>query len=299
MQALGVLDCLITARVQLDMVGSLLEPAMTCGDRLAGQALIRQGTELLLSATAALQARRTAGKLLPGALHPWEVQYDERFLVHLAQLRGAKPAVLSRCKEMAGFFGYGAFINAAGLAATVPSLCSTRGVSLTAAQRDELWNLLADGLDMMAASGTTSMATVAAPTEEAGLVINTRQLLRELVGLASAFGAGARVLDAWRRLERSGVLYAHDVGGSIKATHSLIADQQRAAEAAAAAPGLRTCALAGCGSRERHPAHFKSCGACKTVAYCSKEHQVEDWPAHKAACKAARKAAAGSSATGA
>ena len=30
------------------------------------------------------------------------------------------------------------------------------------------------------------------------------------------------------------------------------------------------------------------CAACKTVAYCCKEHQVEDWPAHKAACKAAR-----------
>ena len=57
------------------------------------------------------------------------------------------------------------------------------------------------------------------------------------------------------------------------------------------APGLRTCALPGCGAKEAHPAHFKSCAACRTVVYCCREHQAEDWPNHKKACKAARKAA--------
>ena len=66
------------------------------------------------------------------------------------------------------------------------------------------------------------------------------------------------------------------------------------AAAAAAAPGLRSCALAGCGARERHPSHFKACAACRAVVYCSKEHQVQDWSAHKAACKAARKDASDS-----
>ena len=32
--------------------------------------------------------------------------------------------------------------------------------------------------------------------------------------------------------------------------------------------------------------------SCRGVVYCCREHQVSDWPAHKAACKAARKAAA-------
>jgi hypothetical protein len=41
-----------------------------------------------------------------------------------------------------------------------------------------------------------------------------------------------------------------------------------------------------------HPAQFKLCAACTTVVYCCKAHQAEDWPSHKAACKAARKAAA-------
>ena len=57
-------------------------------------------------------------------------------------------------------------------------------------------------------------------------------------------------------------------------------------------PGLRTCALRGCGAREAHPTHFKSCAACRAVVYCCREHQVAGWPGHKKACKAARKAAA-------
>jgi hypothetical protein len=64
---------------------------------------------------------------------------------------------------------------------------------------------------------------------------------------------------------------------------------RRAADAAAAAPGLRSCGLASCGAREAHPNHFKSCAACRIPVYCCKEHQTEHWPDHKAACKAARK----------
>ena len=64
------------------------------------------------------------------------------------------------------------------------------------------------------------------------------------------------------------------------------------AEKQHAAATLRCCALGACGAREVHEAQFKSCAACKAIVYCCREHQAADWPAHKAACKAARKAAA-------
>ncbi len=52
----------------------------------------------------------------------------------------------------------------------------------------------------------------------------------------------------------------------------------------------RLCALETCSARTEPPApRFLSCAACRIPAYCCKEHQAEDWPAHKAACKAARK----------
>jgi hypothetical protein len=66
-----------------------------------------------------------------------------------------------------------------------------------------------------------------------------------------------------------------------------------AASSAAAASERRVCALPSCGAREAHVSHFKLCAACKTVVYCSKAHQAEDWTRHrKEECKAARAAAA-------
>ncbi len=73
------------------------------------------------------------------------------------------------------------------------------------------------------------------------------------------------------------------------------ADNTRAATTAAAtaaARGLHFCALNTCGAQEVHASQFKRCAACSGVVYCCKEHQVQDWPAHKAACRAVRKALA-------
>ena len=92
---------------------------------------------------------------------------------------------------------------------------------------------------------------------------------------------------AWERLQRSGVLEArHIVEPDLNVPSALLTTLQNSLNA----PGLRTCALDGCGAREAHPEHFKRCAACRAVVYCSKECQAADWPAHKKACKAARKA---------
>ena len=63
-----------------------------------------------------------------------------------------------------------------------------------------------------------------------------------------------------------------------------------AAKAAAAPERMRACALGSCGVREAFAGQHKLCGGCAAVVYCCKEHQVAVWPAHKAACKAARAA---------
>ena len=99
----------------------------------------------------------------------------------------------------------------------------------------------------------------------------------------SLFAASRRLSDH-ARCAHSDVLQCHQ---NERQDHRA----QRAAILSGSA-ARRTCALAGCGARELHVAHFKCCAACKAVVYCCKEHQVQDWLAHKAACKAARKAAA-------
>jgi len=118
--------------------------------------------------------------------------------------------------------------------------------------------------------------------------LQTRGLAAPLVQLLTA---------AWERLQRSGVLQARGLLTERRRREMSAVREKAVAgiRTAMAAPGLRSCALASCGAKEAHPQHFKSCAACRTVVYCCREHQLEDWPAHKAACKAARKAAAAAS----
>ena len=120
--------------------------------------------------------------------------------------------------------------------------------------------------------------------------------LRNTVARAALLGLDAglaqMLADAWQRLQRSGVLQARRIEERIA---GLAAGQQAfraAVQSSLTAPGRRSCALPGCGAVEAHLEHFKSCSKCRTVVYCCREHQVEGWPSHMAACKAARKAAA-------
>ena len=120
--------------------------------------------------------------------------------------------------------------------------------------------------------------------------------LRREIGRMGANGLDARLVQllagAWERLQSSGVVQARDIPTDLVSDASGHNAFITAVHTSLTTPGLRSCALAGCGAKEAHPAHFKSCSACRTVAYCSKEHQVAGWPSHKKACKAARKAAA-------
>ena len=100
------------------------------------------------------------------------------------------------------------------------------------------------------------------------------------------------LMQTWERLQRSGVMQSELIELGIDRQLSEERAQLAAIAKSATAPGLRSCALASCGAKEAHPDHFKSCAACRAVAYCCREHQVADWPSHKAACKAARKAGA-------
>jgi hypothetical protein len=100
-----------------------------------------------------------------------------------------------------------------------------------------------------------------------------------------------RIVAAWRRLQSSGVLQRRDILQGVSVVVAQNTLQNATAAATAAARGLHFCALHTCGAQEVHASQFKRCSACSGVVYCCKEHQVQDWPAHKAACRATRKAA--------
>ena len=105
-------------------------------------------------------------------------------------------------------------------------------------------------------------------------------------------GNAVRVLDAWARVQAA--LAANgmrdNVNDIVRSARRAATDNEIATEAWAATSGLRRCARAQCGARERHPAQFKACSACKKVVYCGKDCQQGDYPDHRAACKAQRAA---------
>ena len=47
-----------------------------------------------------------------------------------------------------------------------------------------------------------------------------------------------------------------------------------------------TCGLTGCGVKTRKGG---LCTGCRSVNYCSKEHQRRDWPSHKLKCRPVKK----------
>jgi hypothetical protein len=101
----------------------------------------------------------------------------------------------------------------------------------------------------------------------------------------------ARILAAWHRLQSSGVLQRRGILQGMSVVTAYNTNATDSAAATAAARGLRVCALHACGAQEVHASQYKRCSACSGVVYCCKEHLVQGWPAHKAACRVARKAA--------
>ena len=239
---------------------------------------------LLSGAVAALERRRVAGTLLEGKCAAAEVAWSAaRFRRRNVNMTAAVAS------SLAALEGVTQFLQAAIFALSV--LCYAR-VFVAECSNEQFLSFVqhvvhaAEVMQHPRSQGAMALGNEASFPE----------WLRSAVAIAGANGLNARLVQllagAWQRLQRSGVLEAHDVENSISSG----ASRRHAAEAAVrrsqSAPGLRTCALPGCGAREAHPAHFKSCAACRAVVYCCREHQVAGWPGHKKACKASRKAAA-------
>jgi hypothetical protein len=189
--------------------------------------------------------------------------------------------------------GYTALLVAAALAFYVITTASCGWAAVTEAQLAACVDLIADTTELIMQPRAHEECCLG---EEGRFVDSLRKVVTRDGTFAMPQGpARARLVDCWQRLERSDALEARADAIMVNQAFTTVTASARAA--AAAAPGLRGCGLAGCGAREQHPSHFKCCSACRRAAYCCKEHQAEDWPAHKAACKAARRAAASDSAT--
>ena len=289
---LGDEDCLIVTFLRVWQAESIMchSDVLTLSAAERNQAL-QDSRELLPPRISTLVRRKEAGTLLPGSCRAAEMAWSRAFHQHLplCDISVAKAHALA--DVFAVMIGYEAYLFAA-------STSLDAMLVLTEGPQQMLFApFVASALDLLAAQPRQPVFAMGRHVcnHELTLVKKVRRYV-ELEAFTSHLVAAAAELltDAWRRLERSGVLEQRLLGRAnrpVDPARSVIAYVTAAAEEGAVR-GLHTCALAGCAAKEVHVSQFKKCGACRTVAYCCKEHQVEHWPAHKAACKAARKAAA-------
>jgi hypothetical protein len=294
-QALGFADCLITACLQLAQIDTWLRHSAAVGELEAGAQMAQHGgVELLRAAAATLQRRKAAGTLLPRACRPTEEAWHAaKFRHHSAVHQGPRAALQMRdyCAAddaplFGPFHGYEVYLTASSWAAKFISWLHQQG-----GDTSQLLQLVVSGVDLMLQPQTQHELIMPAEV----VLLDTFRLV-ERARLFDSDSVGATdspvLLDAWSRLQRSGVLRERGLeqGGNAaeryaEAWNARLATQQGCAV-------LRKCALEACVTKEVHAAQFKKCAACQGAVYCCKQHQEQHCPAHKAACKAARKAAA-------
>jgi hypothetical protein len=286
-------DCLILASLGVYHAECTALHAGTAGVEEAEKlALLRRALAGYDAAAPVLQRRRAAGTLMGEGRRAAE----KAFALAFSELQYEDVPPAPRPGEVAhnaALIQYAAYLIAAdGMLNTQVGIAITGGAArvgqlpeLADAQLAVRYAFIASALDLMAQ-----------PRAEPNGVI-TESVLLESVRSFERAGAMAPpvpggLLAAWQRLQRSGVLRARNLEAGREYTQRYEEMVFAAAAQDAERRGLRACALAGCAAREVHASQFKVCSACKQAVYCCREHQTADWPSHKAACKAARKAAA-------
>jgi len=301
-------DNLIVADMQRYQGQVLLNYAMSVDNSTAEARSVvashrAESVSLFAAVAAAVERRRVAGTLLEGKCTAAEEAWEAALL---QDADFSAKEVAWRAKLV----GYDTFLRAAFSAMCLLNNAWFFTAECSAAQFEAFAQCVMHAADLMqqprshdtmAMSGelcgefqfAQKFASLFVADDAPGVpYLKTRGLDARLVTLLA---------NAWQRLQRSGVLEARGLLDERRRLEvSAARDKTVAAiDAAMAAPGLRSCALAGCGAKEAHPQHFKSCAACRTVVYCCREHQVEGWPSHKKACNAACKAAASADGGGA
>jgi hypothetical protein len=302
-QALDQPDCVIVAHLQAGHANALLAHANTAGVPAARRVELTRCafSDLLPAAMASLQRRKAAGTLLAGACRPHEVAWFAAKTAHCLALAANMPNAEARVPPTAeeaaawsAYAGYNTYMLTAAIAvefcAFASDAYSARTLNLQEATTAIACSVFVErAFDMMQQRTGASSTLQAMLVRTAQIVIEERQRFR-----ASSGGNDwhVRILAAWRRLQSSGVLQRRGILQHMSFNDAAVEHTTATAAATAAARGLHFCALPTCGTQEVHASQFKRCSACLSAVYCCKEHQVQDWPAHKAACRAARKAAA-------
>jgi hypothetical protein len=299
-QELAAEDCLVVALLRAEQAQVLISHSFAPGLTVAeiDQAPQTVSSVLLPQLVTTLMRRKAAGTLLPGSCRAAEVAWWRAYLESkMTQEGNSVKEARTGAEALSPTLGFDVFMYAASAACKVLLLLASSGMSREvqlshAAFVASAFELMAQPRELPCVTSDGGNRGSLASGFEQMLAQIARQIFRsanvDRHGLDGE--ALALMVDAWQRVERSGAIAMRRLEEDVDAKTA--AAGLAAAAKDAAVRGLHECAQASCAAKEVHVSQFKKCGACRTVAYCCREHQVADWPAHKAACKAARSAAA-------
>lgn len=250
---------------------------------------------LLRAAICVVQRRKAAGTLRAGACTAFEKAFETARSLACYKLAPAGAAGASTAQKKASAAQYADHVGYCSFMAVGAAAVSFFANALPnedASFRATNAALIAE-LCAFVTAALDEIRTVKLPP---GMVLPPERdlvrLLRMCIENDGSFrdesAASRSMLRAWSALTRSGVLVARGIDVAAAADASLM----RGSQVIQITADLRRCALTACGTMELRRSQFKKCGACELVVYCCKEHQTQDWPSHKAACKASRNKAA-------
>ena len=243
---------------------------------------------LLPPLMALVERRRLAGTLLYSKCAPHEVEWARQYHPNAA----ASGCAASETAPDARFIGYEVYLRVVhlGLFWLHLSRNPAKVAPPTAAQTQQILSCAGNALDLMSAPW---LKNITCYNYEAAFVAEVHRITRSDEAHISHEHRDA-LTAAFDRLVDIGMLENRDTAEAVHRMRHETQQLKAKAKAENEAPERQSCAH--CGARELHVAHFKRCSACKGPRFCSKDCQLANWPQHKAACKAARKAAAGAAA---
>jgi hypothetical protein len=259
-QALGAPDCLIVAQLHLDIANWIQSKLQTihAADGAQRAALLATAVEHFSAAVATLQRRRAADTLLTGSCTAAEVAWTRRTMQHVHTSRAVQASrslggvlggvVLSEqgLTAFANLVGHTAFLQAASYAVSLIVRIVDRELSVTPQLLRTCWDLLADAANLLVALPHAPGTGFGGPGHEGSFVQKMRSMMDMPTVWVPMDAARARVLKAWRSLERSGIIQQRLIDLKIHVSNVIGDNVASTAAAAAAAPGLRTCGLKSC-----------------------------------------------------
>ena len=235
-----------------------------------GHALASQAWKLLLPLHAILLRRHAANTLL--AVRREEADYDAHAQAFAHKSRDK--LVVSRVGVQLGQAVFG-FAILLGVTAVTLNLLRCQGWP-----RDEVTRAQSFVLDALNVIPLTAGSRVIVEYEPI-LVAFVEDMSKH------AYDPAFRdaVLRKWRSPAVSNVLRSH---GTLQTGVASIEREAAEYDARRRADiekiGLRECAWPSCDKVERTVREFKQCSGCRSVWYCSPEHQMLDWGVHRTAC---------------